>query len=160
MDGRVRAPGGKGAPIAEGKPGWQSDGSYLTPEGRATAPAMSSGRRTCARCRTGSSGRSSRACKGVAGVDAIGGYVKQYHVAARPDEARRAWPLLRRRRRGAGSATISAPAPATSSATAKPTWCAPTGRIESSREIGDVVVATRERRAGPCQGCCRGRDRP
>jgi hypothetical protein len=25
---------GEGAPIVDGKPGWQSDGSYLTPEGQ------------------------------------------------------------------------------------------------------------------------------
>src|SRR4051794_17931231 len=27
-------PGGKGATVADGQPGWQSDGSYLSPEGR------------------------------------------------------------------------------------------------------------------------------
>src|SRR3954466_279978 len=27
-------PGGRGATVTDGKPGWQSDGSYLTPEGR------------------------------------------------------------------------------------------------------------------------------
>ena len=36
-------PGGKGAPIAEGKPGWQSDGSYLTPEGLKSARGFRTG---------------------------------------------------------------------------------------------------------------------
>ncbi len=26
-------PDGEGAPVSDGKPGWQGDGSYLTPEG-------------------------------------------------------------------------------------------------------------------------------
>ncbi|MBL7599157.1 efflux RND transporter permease subunit, partial [Escherichia coli] len=30
---RFANPGGKGARSANGQPGWQSDGSYLTPEG-------------------------------------------------------------------------------------------------------------------------------
>ena len=30
---RFSHPGGKGATIQDGEPGWQSDGSYLTPEG-------------------------------------------------------------------------------------------------------------------------------
>jgi heavy metal efflux system protein len=29
---RYKQPG-EGAPVVDGKPGWQSDGSYLTPEG-------------------------------------------------------------------------------------------------------------------------------
>ena len=31
---RATYPDGKGAAIMDGQPGWQSDGSYLTPEGR------------------------------------------------------------------------------------------------------------------------------
>ncbi len=76
-------PHGRGAPISDGKPGWQSDGSYLTPENRRLTNELE---------------RSSylrevqdwiirpqlKNVKGVAGVDAIGGYVKQYHVQPDP----------------------------------------------------------------------------
>ena len=53
-------PAGEKVPVRDGQPGWQSDGTYLTPEGQRLR-ATSSGPRTCARCRTGSSARSSRA---------------------------------------------------------------------------------------------------
>jgi cobalt-zinc-cadmium resistance protein CzcA len=76
---------GAGMAARDGKPGWQSDGAYLTPEGERLAddflrtiylrtiqdwiirPQMKS-------------------VPGVAGADAIGGYVKQYLV--QPDAAR------------------------------------------------------------------------
>ncbi len=76
-------PHGQGAPVSDGQPGWQSDGSYLTPENRRLANNLE---------------RSSylrevqdwiirpqlKSVKDVAGVDAIGGYVKQYHVQPDP----------------------------------------------------------------------------
>jgi heavy metal efflux system protein len=82
--GEYIAPGA-GMAARDGKPGWQSDGAYLTPEGERLAddflrtiylrtiqdwiirPQMKS-------------------VPGVAGADAIGGYVKQYLV--QPDAAR------------------------------------------------------------------------
>ncbi len=76
-------PHGQGAPVSDGQPGWQSDGSYLTPENRRLTNDLE---------------RSSylrevqdwiirpqlKSVKDVAGVDAIGGYVKQYHVQPDP----------------------------------------------------------------------------
>ncbi len=76
-------PHGRGAPVADGRSGWQSDGSYLTPEDRRLTNDLE---------------RSSylrevqdwiirpqlKGVKDVAGVDAIGGYVKQYHVQPDP----------------------------------------------------------------------------
>jgi cobalt-zinc-cadmium resistance protein CzcA len=44
------------APVRDGEPGWQSDGAYLTPEGERLADDLARSS-TCARSRTGSSGR-------------------------------------------------------------------------------------------------------
>ncbi|MCJ2182929.1 CusA/CzcA family heavy metal efflux RND transporter [Novosphingobium sp. 1949] len=74
-----RHPDGKGAPIADGKPGWQSDGSYRTPEGeRLTTPLAKA-----AYLRTVQDWvirPQMRTVPGVAGVDSNGGYVKQYVI--------------------------------------------------------------------------------
>ncbi len=76
-------PDGKGATITDGRPGWHSDGSYLTPEGeRLTTPLEKA-----AYLRTVQDWIIRPQLKGVkdvAGVDAIGGYVKQYHVQPDP----------------------------------------------------------------------------
>jgi cobalt-zinc-cadmium resistance protein CzcA len=69
----------------DGRPGWQSDGSYLTPEGeRLAEPAQ-----RLAYLRTIQDWvirPQVRNVPGVAGVDGIGGHVKQHHV--RPDPQR------------------------------------------------------------------------
>ncbi|RIK63148.1 MAG: CusA/CzcA family heavy metal efflux RND transporter [Planctomycetota bacterium] len=76
-------PHGKGAVTADGKPGWQSDGSYLTPEGRrltsdvALASYLREVQDWVIRPQL-------KSVKDVAGVDAIGGYVKQYHIQPDP----------------------------------------------------------------------------
>jgi len=79
------APSAKGASIIDNQPGWQSDGSYLTPEGERLADEF---QRTVY-LRTVQDWIIRPLLKtvpGVAGADAIGGYVKQYHV--QPDPAR------------------------------------------------------------------------
>ena len=71
--------------VRPGRPGWQADGAYLTPEGErlVTPQARATYLRTvqdwiiAPRMRT---------AKGLAGVDVNGGYVKEY--AVRPDAAR------------------------------------------------------------------------
>lgn len=76
-------PDGKGARVADGQPGWQSDGSYLTPEGERLETALEK----AAYLRTVQDWIIRPQLKGVkdvAGVDAIGGYVKQYHVQPDP----------------------------------------------------------------------------
>jgi cobalt-zinc-cadmium resistance protein CzcA len=76
-------PEGKGATARDGEPGWQSDGSYLTPEGQRLASDVE----RAAYLRTVQDWIIRPQLKGVkdvAGVDAIGGYVKEYHVQPDP----------------------------------------------------------------------------
>ena len=78
-------PNGDGVTIQNGKPGWQSDGSYLTPEGHRLTDEF---QRTVY-LRTVQDWiirPQMRTVPGVAGADAIGGFVKQYHV--QPDPAK------------------------------------------------------------------------
>lgn len=71
------------AEIKDGKPGFQSDGSYLTPEGQLLKTEVE---------KTGYLRTIQdwiikpqlRTVQGVAGIDSIGGYVKQYHVLPDP----------------------------------------------------------------------------
>ncbi|MEJ0017016.1 MAG: CusA/CzcA family heavy metal efflux RND transporter [Acetobacteraceae bacterium] len=74
-----------GPVLRDGSPGWQSDGSYLTPEGeRLTDDAQ---RATYLRTTQDWIIRPQlRTTLGLAGVDAIGGHVKQFVV--QPDPAR------------------------------------------------------------------------
>src|SRR5438876_2161114 len=79
------APPDEGAPVHDGKPGWQGNGSYLTPEGERLTDEF---QRTVY-LRTVQDWiirPQMRTVPGVAGADAIGGYVKQYQV--NPDPAR------------------------------------------------------------------------
>jgi cobalt-zinc-cadmium resistance protein CzcA len=72
-------PGGREAPTADGKPGWQSDGSYLTLENERLTTEVE----RAAYLRTVQDWvirPQLKGVPGVAGVDAIGGFVKQYHV--------------------------------------------------------------------------------
>ncbi|ESQ87989.1 cation transporter [Asticcacaulis sp. AC460] len=76
-------PDGKGAKIVDGQPGWQSDGSFLTPEGDRLTDEVS----RAAYLRTVQTWIISpqlRTVKGVAGVDSIGGFEKQYIVEPDP----------------------------------------------------------------------------
>ncbi len=76
-------PGGASASVPAGEPGWQSDGSYVTPEGQRLATELE---RT-AYLRTVQDWiirPQLKGVPGVAGVDAIGGYVKQFHVQPDP----------------------------------------------------------------------------
>ncbi|MGE0372896.1 MAG: efflux RND transporter permease subunit [Gammaproteobacteria bacterium] len=69
----------------DGAPGWQSDGSYLTPEGE----RLTDGGQRATYLRTIQDWiirPQLRTTPGLAGVDAIGGYVKQYVV--QPDPTR------------------------------------------------------------------------
>ncbi|MGG5811632.1 efflux RND transporter permease subunit [Falsiroseomonas sp. CW058] len=67
----------------DGQPGWQTDGSYLTPEGERLTDDF----RRAAYLRTLQDWvirPQLRTVRGVAGVDSIGGYEKQYHVQPHP----------------------------------------------------------------------------
>ncbi|OYY75600.1 MAG: CusA/CzcA family heavy metal efflux RND transporter [Sphingomonas sp. 28-62-20] len=74
-----RHPDGKGIKPVDGKPGWQSDHSYLTPEGERLTTEIAK----AAYLRTVQDWiirPQMRNVKGVAGVDSNGGYVKQYLI--------------------------------------------------------------------------------
>jgi len=77
-------PTGEQAPLAsDGQPGWQRDGTYLTPEGQRLSNAFE----RAAYLRTVQDWIVSpqlRGVRGVAAVDSIGGYVKQFHVQPDP----------------------------------------------------------------------------
>lgn len=80
-------PAGRGAPRRDGRPGWQSDGSFLTPEGDRLTDEVSQ----AAYLRTVQDWiirPQLRSVPGIAGIDSIGGYEKQYVVE--PDPARMA----------------------------------------------------------------------
>ncbi|WP_454280353.1 efflux RND transporter permease subunit [Sphingomonas sp. Marseille-Q8236] len=75
-----RHPDGRGGTEhVDGKPGWQTDGSYLTPEGERLTTELAK----AAYLRTVQDWiirPQMRNVKGVAGVDSNGGYVKQYLI--------------------------------------------------------------------------------
>lgn len=72
-------PAGIGAQINEGKAGWQNDGSYLTPEGE----LLKTNVEKASYLRTVQDWIVKPQLKGVqglAGIDSIGGYVRQYNI--------------------------------------------------------------------------------
>ncbi|MEN3226272.1 CusA/CzcA family heavy metal efflux RND transporter [Methylorubrum rhodesianum] len=76
-------PPGEGTPVRDGQPGWQSDGSYLTPEGE----RLDSDFERTVYLRTVQDWiirPQMKSVRGVAGADAIGGFVKQYQVQPDP----------------------------------------------------------------------------
>lgn len=78
-------PDGKGAVMRDGQPGWQSDGGFLTPEGERLTDNVA----RMAYLRTVQDWivrPQLRTVPGVADVDSLGGYVKQYVVE--PDSAK------------------------------------------------------------------------
>jgi heavy metal efflux system protein len=78
-----RHPHGTGATVTDGKPGWQGDGSYLTPEGQ----RLTSDVELASYLRTVQAwiiAPQLRQVPDVAGVDSIGGYERQYLVAPDP----------------------------------------------------------------------------
>jgi len=78
-------PDGKGAPVRNGQPGWQGDGSFLTDEGERLGDQVAK----MAYLRTVQDWivrPQLRTVPGVADVDSLGGYVKEYVVE--PDSAK------------------------------------------------------------------------
>ena len=76
-------PNGTGATVEDGKPGWQSDGSYLAPEGH----RLSSDVQRAAYLRTVQDWIIRPQLKGIDGVadiDSLGGFEKQYDVEPDP----------------------------------------------------------------------------
>ncbi len=124
-----------------GRPGWQPDGSYLTPEGQRLRTALEQ----TAYLRTVQDWiirPQIKTVPGVAGIDGIGGFEKQYHV--QPDPTRLAALDL--------SFSDVARALETNNANQGARYLEDNGegyvvraagRLESMEEIAEVVVATR-----------------
>ncbi|UGV26942.1 CusA/CzcA family heavy metal efflux RND transporter [Rhodopseudomonas boonkerdii] len=76
---------GATAPVRDGRPGWQSDGSYMTPEGERLTDDFT--RTVYLRTVQDWIIRPQmRTVKGVAGADAIGGFTKQFQVQPDPQK--------------------------------------------------------------------------
>lgn len=78
-------PTAKGAPVQDGKPGWQSDGAFLTDEGERLTDEVS----RLAYLRTVQDWiirPQLRVVRGVADIDSLGGYEKQYVVEPDPSK--------------------------------------------------------------------------
>jgi heavy metal efflux system protein len=130
-----------GASVRDGRPGWQSDGSYLTPEGERLTDEF---QRTVY-LRTVQDWiirPQMKTVPGVAGADAIGGYVKQYQV--QPDPVR----LIAY---GISFAQIARALEANNISrganyierNGEGYVVRASGRVETLAEIEDIVVATR-----------------
>jgi cobalt-zinc-cadmium resistance protein CzcA len=135
-------PRGEGAtPAVDGQPGWQGDGSYRTPEGERLTTAVE----LAAYLRTVQDWIIRPQLKGVkdvAGVDSIGGYVKQYHVS--PDPMKlvsygltfgEVIEALEKNNVSTGAGFIERHGEAYNVRAA--------GRIENASQIGEIVLGTR-----------------
>jgi heavy metal efflux system protein len=128
-----------GTGVRDGAPGWQSDGSYLTPEGERLADEVS--RLIYLRTVQDWIIRPQlKTVRGVAGADAIGGFVKQYRVE--PDPAKLVG-------YGLSIADIVKAIEANNASRGanyierfgESYVVRATGRVEHLAEIGDIVVA-------------------
>jgi cobalt-zinc-cadmium resistance protein CzcA len=134
-------PPGEGTPVRDGKPGWQSDGAFLTPEGERLTDDF----QRIVYLRTVQDWiirPQMRAVPGVAGADAIGGYVKQFQV--QPDPVRlAAYGLSFDQIVKAIEANNASRGANYIERNGEGYVVRATGRVESQTEIGDIVVATR-----------------
>lgn len=76
---------GKDAPTSDGAAGWQSDGTYLTPEGHRLTSALEKAA-YLREVQDWIIRPQLRNVQGVAGIDSIGGYVKHYVVQPDPQK--------------------------------------------------------------------------
>ncbi len=147
-DSSAKAPDGNLAPEREaqalardGEPGWQSDGTYLTPEGE----RLTSDLDRLVYLRTVQDWiirPQMKTVPGVAGADAIGGYVKQYRVEPQP---------ARLAAYGVSFSQIADAIEANNASrganyierNGEGYVVRATGRIGALADIGDIVVATR-----------------
>ncbi len=78
-------PNGEGAETSDSEPGWQSDGSYLTPEGL----SLTSDVELDSYLRTVQDWiirPQLKSIPGIADIDSIGGYVREYHIMPDPQK--------------------------------------------------------------------------
>ncbi|CAG0982391.1 Nickel and cobalt resistance protein CnrA [Myxococcaceae bacterium] len=138
-------PRGEGADRKDGEPGWQTDGSYLTPEGEVLRTPVE----LAAYLRTVQDWiirPQVKGVAGVAGVDTIGGYVKQYHVQPDPRKLvgfgltfQDVLDALERNNLSTGAGYIEH--------NGESYLVRATGRVESAAQIAAIVVG--ERRGNP-----------
>ena len=135
------APRSEVTPARDGKPGWQSDGTYLTPEGERLTDDF---QRTVY-LRTVQDWiirPQMRSVPGVAGADAIGGYVKQFQV--QPDPVRlAAYGLSFDQIAKAIEANNVSRGANYIERNGEGYVVRATGRVENRAEIEEIVVATR-----------------
>jgi cobalt-zinc-cadmium resistance protein CzcA len=125
----------------DGAPGWQTDGSYLTPEGERLADELS--RLVYLRTVQDWIIRPQlKTVRGVAGADAIGGYIKQYQVE--PDPAKLVGYGLSIGQLVSAIEANNASRGANYIERFGEGYVVRTsGRVEKLAEIGDIVVAAR-----------------
>ncbi len=121
--------------------GWQLDGNYVTPEGQ----ILQNETERIAYLRTIQDWvirPQLKSVKGVAGTEAIGGYIKQYHIAPNPDRMvalglgfADVIAVLERNNLGIGASYIEQGGEALAVRS--------DGRIKNIKQIGDIVVAKR-----------------
>ncbi len=130
-----------GDDVRDGAPGWQSDGSYLTPEGERLADELS--RLVYLRTVQDWIIRPQlKTVRGVAGADAIGGYIKQYQVE--PDPAKLVGYGLSIGQLVSAIEANNASRGANYIERFGEGYVVRTsGRVEKLAEIGDIVVAAR-----------------
>ena len=138
---RYAHPRGEGARVQDGEPGWQGDGSYLTPEGQRLRGNME----VASYLRTVQDWiirPQLKSVAGVAGVDAIGGYKREYHVQPHPDKLvalglsfKDIVESLERNNQSVGAGYVEK--------SGESYVVRSDGRINSPEEIGDIVVTTR-----------------
>src|SRR6476620_3879870 len=131
----------KDAPVADGRPGWQSDGSYLTPEGR----HLRNDFERAVYLRTVQDWiirPEMRTVPGIAGADAIGGYVKQYQVVPDPAKSIAYGVSFADIVRAVEANNASRGALDVERNGENYVWWE-AGRIEDIPEIGEIVVVTR-----------------
>ena len=130
-----------GEDVHDGAPGWQSDGSYLTPEGERLADELS--RLVYLRTVQDWIIRPQlKTVRGVAGADAIGGYIKQYRVE--PDAAKLVGYGLSVGQLVSAIEANNASRGANYIERFGEGYVVRTsGRVETLAEIGDIVVAAR-----------------
>ena len=134
-------PQGKGADVAQGKPGWQSDGSYLTPEGLRLAKDFE----LAMYLRTVEDWiirPQLKTVPGVAEVDAIGGYEQQYQVQPDPQKLLSLGlsfsdviQALERNNTSIGAGYIEQKGEAY--------VVRANGRLETAEDIGNVIIASK-----------------
>ena len=125
----------------DGEPGWQSDGSYLTPEGQ----RLTSELERAAYLRTVQDWiirPQLKGVPGVAGVDAIGGYVKQYHVQPDPSKLIALGLSFADIARAIEANNLSRGA-TTIEQNGEGYVVRATGRVETAADIADIPVSTR-----------------